>query len=131
MGLQTDVALQELARLLGGGCRVHVCHGVRSAARGRLQEAVAVDRTALRDQRLRSGPVEHGDLRIERVCDLVGELAHENLAVAVKDATARQQMGGEARHAAGLHRQRLHAFRVPGRDYQRGVVAGHAGRAYR
>ncbi|MCY1413548.1 hypothetical protein D9M71_289810 [compost metagenome] len=131
MGLQPHIALQKLTRLLGCSRRINISHSIRSATRGRLQKAIAVDCAAFRNQRQSTAPIENRDLWIERMSYLVRELPHENLAVAIENAAAREQVGGESGNAPCLYRKGLHSFWMPRRDDHCGVVASNTNRAHR
>ncbi|HFH3212457.1 TPA: hypothetical protein ACGJTL_006332, partial [Pseudomonas aeruginosa] len=63
--------------------------------------------------------------------DLVRKLSHENLAIAIENAIARKQVGGETRNAPRLYRKSLHSFGMPRRDNHYRVIASNTNRAHR
>ncbi len=63
--------------------------------------------------------------------DLVRELPHENFAVAIENAAAGEQMGGETGYASRLYREALHSFWMPRRNDHCEVIACNPNRTHR
>ncbi len=126
VGLQADVSPKELLYLLGGSRRVHVGQRVLVDPCRPLHQAVSVDGAALRHHQGRAVAFDQRDLRVVGVSQLLGELPEEDPAIAEHHVLAAEDVSHQARDAAGLNRQRLHALRMPRRNDQARLLAGDA-----